>query len=575
MKTYAIAEMKFIDVTALSDVSLSSEENQTVGNLELFAEQTSQASYGTSELNQFVLNGSREIMPEVPADIAFWSSEKSLSDCTFESNPAVEISFTKPHTSSGITLYFVEEYSAELKVTWYDTCGTKIIDKTFYPKKLAYVCVQQVQNYGKVRIEFIRTSFPERYVKLQYILYGQYITWQDDIVKTASVQEEMDPTSATLSINTADVSIIDVQNDFDISNESGAWKSVQKKQEVTLTEFKDGKKISAGVFYIDDFSFAGNVAAFSLIDAIGLMDKYTFYDGEVYVNVLAGPILEKVFAAAGITKYFIAEEVYNTSLTGYLGIQTCRAALQMICFACGAVADDSRSDMVKVYKPDRYVKATIGTDRKFYGNTKIVLDEYVSGVTITCRKYTIEGEASEIYNDVLLAGTTRITFTEPYLPESIAVSKGTIVVAKTNYMDVLMEESAECVITGIKYEANEFSYQKNVKLVEAGETENVKTYGTCTLHNASLLEDIAERLLYYHALRKIVDLKYLLDIEQVGNWVDIRDVKGNSATTLIESQSIDLTGGFISVASCRGYSIAVTEIFYTGTELYAGGSVLL
>ena len=575
MRTYAIAEMKFIDVTALSDASLVSEDNQTVGNLELFAEQTAQASYGTSELNQFVLNGSREVMPDAPQDIAFWSSEKSLSDCTFESNPAVEISFTKPHTSSGITLYFVEEYPAELKVTWYDTYGTKIIDKTFYPNKLAYVCVQQVQNYGKVWIEFVRTSFPERYVKLQYILYGQYIAWEDDIVKTAKVQEEIDPTSATLSINTADVSIIDAEDDFNIGNENGAWKSVQKTQEVTLTEFKDGKKIPAGVFYIDDFSFASNVATFSLIDAIGLMDKNTFYDGEMYVNALAGPILEKVFAAAGITKYSITEEVYNTPLTGHLGIQTCRAALQMICFACGAMADDSRSDTVKVYKPDRYVKATIGVDRKFYGKTKVKLDEYVSGVTITCKKYSLESEASEIYSDVLPAGTTRITFTDPYKPESIAVSAGTIVVAKTNYMDVLMEEAGECVITGLKYAANEFTYQKNVKLVEAGETENVKAYGTCTLHNASLLGDIAESLLSYHALRKKVDLKYLLDAEQVGNWADIRDIKGNSATTLIESQSIDLTGGFIAVASCRGYSIAVTEIFYTGTELYAGGSVLL
>lgn len=567
MRTYAIAEMKFIDVTALSDASPSSEDNQTVGNLELFAEQTAQASYGTMELNQFVLDGSKEELPEVPADIAFWSAEKSNSDCAFESNPAIEITFTKPHTSSGLTLYFAEEYPAELKVTWYDVNGVKIIEKTFCPDDLRYICKNQVQNYGKLRIEFVKTSFPERYIKLQYILYGQHILWEDDVIKTAKTQEEMDPTSATLSINTADVSIIDVENDFDIGNENGAWKSVQKTQEVTLTEFKDGQEIPAGVFYIDDFTFAGNVASFSLIDAIGMADKYTFYDGEVYVNALAGSILEKVFATAGITKYSIAEDVYNTPLTGCLEVQTCRTALQMICFACGAVADDSRSDTVKVYKPDRYVKATIGIDRKFYGNTKVALDEYVSGVAIKCKKYALESEASEIYNGVLSAGVTRITFSDPYQPESITASAGVVVAAKTNYMDIQMDEAGECTINGLKYAASEFAYQKNVNYVEAGETENVKTYGTCTLHNASLLGDIAGRLLSYHALRKKVDLKYLLDAEQVGNWVNIKDVKGNTATTLIESQSIDLTGGFIATASCRGYSTVVFEHMFAN-EFY-------
>ena len=575
MRTYAIANMKFIDVTALADASVESSDNQSVGNLGLFEVQTAQNSYGTGELNQFILDGSREIMPDAPTDIAFWSDEKSNSDCTFDSNPVIEITFAGPHTSSGITLYFAEEYPAEVKITWYDTTGAKLMDKTFYPDKLIYVCKHQEQNYGKIRIEFVKTMLPDRYVKLQYILYGQYITWEDSTIQSAKVQEEIDETSATLSINTADISVVDENNDFDIGNEDGAWKSVQKTQEVTLTEYRGGNTIPAGTFYIDKHSFSGKIAKFDLIDAIGLMDKYTFCDGDVYVNELAGNMLEKVFAAAGITKYLIDDDVYNTQLTGYLAIQTCRAALQMICFACGAVADDSRSDTVKVYKPDRYVKATIGINRKFYGNTKVQLDEYVSGVTIKCKKYALAEESTEIYSDVLPAGTTRITFSEPYNPESIEASAGTIVSAKTNYMDISKESSGECIITGIKYASSEFAYQKNVQVMEAGESENIKNYGACTLYNASLLGDIAERLLSYHSLRKKVDLKYLLDTEQVGNWANIGDVKGNVATTLIESQSIDLTGGFISIASCRGYSVVVTENFYTGTELYAGGGALL
>lgn len=120
------------------------------------------------------------------------------------------------------------------------------------------------------------------------------------MIQTAKVQEDIDVTSATLSINEADISIVDMNNDFDTENENGAWKSVQKTQEVTLSEFNNGNMIPMGAFFIDDFSFSKNIAKFKLIDVVGLLDKYTFYDGQVYNNVRAEVILNAIFVTAGI-----------------------------------------------------------------------------------------------------------------------------------------------------------------------------------------------------------------------------------------------------------------------------------
>ena len=53
------------------------------------------------------------------------------------------------------------------------------------------------------------------------------------------------------------------------------------------------------------------------------------------------------------------------------------------------------------------------------------------------------------------------------------------------------------------------------------------------------------------------------------------DKNSNIATTLIEQQDIDLTGGFIATATCRGYSVVVTENYFVGTELYTGGDVII
>lgn len=574
MGTYCKVEMKFIDVTALADATVTTDSNQSIGNTAIFSHQIAQADYGTLELNQFVLDGSKKLLNE-PKDIAYWSDTLSNNDGLFEEIPKVTINFSNQHSSSGLTFYFEDEHPAEMRVTWYTKDNIKLDSQLYNVDGLIFVCKHQVQNYGKIVVEFIRTTFPNRYVKLQYILYGRYILWDKDMIQTATVQEDIDLTSETLSINEADISIVDANNDFDIGNEDGAWKSVQKNQEVTLTEFNDDKAIPMGTFFINDFSFSNNVAKFEVIDSVGLMDKYTFYDGKVYENVKADTILKSIFSAAGITKYSISEDVGNVLLSGYLGIQKCREALQKVCFACGAVADDSRSDTIRVFYPDRYVSSEVGTNRKFNGGTIISLDEYVSGVSVEYNRYTLETDASEIYKDVLPAGMTKITFSDPYQPASITSSAGELIEKKTNYLVIKMKEAGQCIITGKKYSATTFSYQKNVERMDSGEVENIKTFTGCTLYSASLMPEHAERILNYYSLRKKVNMRYMVELEQAGKWVNVHSVTGNIATSLIENQSIDLTGGFIGTAECRGYSALTTDWYYAGQELYAEGNVII
>lgn len=569
--TSCSAEMKFIDVTAVSDATVAVSTAQSVGNLSLFSNDTesAQKEYGTLELNQFILDGRKTVMPAAPKDIAFWSEEKSNSDCTFATVPTFTAVFKEKHSCAGITLYFVDDYPTEVQLSYYTLDGTKLAAETFYPDSLIYVCWLQVENFGKISIKFIKTRMPERYVKLQYVLYGVMLNWSGEKLKSVKVQEELDVTLNTLSTNTADIDILDENYDFDIANKNGAWKSVQKTQEVNLTETVDGVSIPMGTFFINEKCFENNIASFSLIDRIGLMDGYMFRNGRVYENEKAGVILEEIFEAAGVQKYEIEDEVYNTVLSGYLSIQSCRAALQRICFAVSGVADDSRSDTVRVYKPDRYVSSIVGTDRKFNGQTKIALSEYVSGVSIEINKYTLSFSTAELYNDVLPAGTSVIEFDNPCLPSSLEISGGTILEAKENYIKVSMPQSDKCMISGRKYEVNKFNYQKSVKEIEAGETENVKKFTNITLYNMDILPYKAQDLLDYYTLRKKLEMKYLIKNERVGNWVNINDVGGNVSTTLVESQNIDLTGGYIATASCVGYSEVITDYYYTG-EIYSG-----
>lgn len=568
-RTYTIATMNFIDVTALGDATENTASNESFGNLSLLKENIVPSNYGTYELNQFILDGSKDILPDHVIDIAFWSVNASEEDCSFTSYPTITVDFTSEHTSSGITLYFQDVFPKLLTITWYTMSGTKIISNDFTPDALTYFCRQKCANYGKVVIEFKKTWFPCQCVKLQYIMYGQWLEWQDDTVLEASLTEEIDVTSSTLSINTLDISILDANNDFDIGVDNGNWENVQKTQEITVKEYVNGDIVPCGTFYMDSWDFKTNVASFGLIDAIGYLDRYTFKEGKIYNGDSALSIIDSVMQSACFSKYTVADNIKNIQLYGYLGICTCRAALQQICFAIGAVADCSRSDTIRIYKPDRHVSYDVGTDRKFNGQTQISLDEYVSGIMIKYNMYNLDSNISEIYKDTMLSkGENELTFFQPVLPDSITVSGGTLKSANTGYCIIEMESDGLVTVSAKQYITVENSCSVNVKYIRSGESENIKEFSGLTLRPSSY-KDKANDLLDYYALQKKVDMEYLLKYEGAGNWLAIDDNSKSLSVTLLESQSIDLTGGFIASAKCRGYSKIVTDFAYM-PEIYCG-----
>jgi hypothetical protein len=573
-RTSVKAEMKFIDVTALGDSTFTSDTIQAFSNLGLLSEdnETESNNYADLGINQMILDGSKAVLDGSEQDIGYWSSVRSNDNCLFDDNPVLAIDFTEAHSSSGLTLYFAEDYPTQIRITWYDLEGNKIIGATFNPDSLIYVCKKQVTNYGKIEIEFMETSFPEQYIHLQYVLFGQYLQWSDTEIKTAKVVEEVDVTSNQLSINTAEVELIDEVDDFDISNSNGAWKSVQKNQIVTFTESVDDSVIPIGAFYIDKFSFKNNVVKFDLIDAVGLLDKTTFDAGTIYLDETVGNIVDAIMRGTGI-EYELDPELSDITLSGYLAIQSSRAALQQVAFVIGAVVDDSRSDKVRIYKPNRLIQHVVGIERKFNGTSDVTQDEYVSGVAVEFSKYTLANESNQIYDDVLSNGDNRIEFSGPYKADSVTVSAGIIKDVTTNYIIVEMPTSGKCTIEGTPYEENKFTVSKMVDIVDAGEAPNIKKYEGITLFNPEMAESKLQSLLSYHSLRKVLSMKYLLDTEKSGEWANVQNIKHQGNATLIEKQTIDLTGGFTASATSRGYTLIIDSEYYTGSELYTGEEV--
>lgn len=570
--TYAKATMALVDTTALSEANVISSDNQTFGNLNRFKALDDTADYMNPGINYSVLDGSKVEMPDNITDVAFMSSAVSGVDGSFSSAPKITISFTQNHTSPGLTLYFTGDYPEKVKISYYDQSGTWITGFTYNPDNLIFYCKGHVENYYKLIIEFPATQLPKQYVQLRFVMYGAVLDWEDAQIKTAKIIEEIDESFVTIPVSTASMTLVDEDEQFNITNTNGTWKDLQINQQITISEYKDDTIIEFGVFYLKSWSFSQNLVTFQFQDVIGLLDTFNFYNGTIYHDEPAENIVKAIMSAARITAFSIDDDIKNIKLSGYLKIQKCRTALKEVCIAVGAIAERTRTGTIRIRKPMQHISSYISPKRKFSGKTKVAYDTYVSGVKITTSTYALDANESQAFTGTLSAGTHRIEFSAPF-GSGLTMTGGTIVEEHTNYAIVSVNTAGTCEIKGHQYQGTQSSITYVKTETEHGETGSIKTY-TFALTNADLIESIGKQLLNYYDLRQKMDITYLIDSEKVGSWAGIQDVNGYIALTLIYKQIIDLTGGFIAQASCRGYNRVTREPYYM-PEIKADGNMLI
>lgn len=527
----------------------------------MFKTESDYPQIATTDLNAFVLDGSLEVASD-RFRLPYLGSLTSDADCTFSDIPTFTISFSEKHTSVGLTIRFLNEHPRKMRVTWYydSSCTIAIASDVFTVDSLNFYCEHQITDYKGIKIEFLETMHPGESIKVAFIQYGHTFVWADDDIMSASVNEEIDPTSATIPINTCEIKFVDENDDFNVQNNDGLWQSIQANQKMDVKENVNGKNINVGTFFVKSWTSSNNTISFELEDALGLIDKKKF-NGRFYTNEKVENIVKDIMLASGYADYELS--IDSVTLSGYLGSMTCREALQQVAFSCGAVVDCSRGSTIRIYVPDKNVDSYILTDRKFLGKTSAELDDEVSGISITCTKYVKQTETTEIYNGHLDIGTHTIEFSEPYT--NLSISGGVIGASGTNYAIIDVSTSGDVILSGIGYDEVDFTITRGTQ------NDKVKSFSGLTLYNNALLPQIADRLLDYYSLRQKVSLEYICESERVGEWVAIEDASrnGSYAITKINSQRIDLTGGFLASADCRGYSTVVSTYYLMGNdELY-------
>lgn len=585
MKTEFFVDYDLYDTTALQDAQESTESNSYFADLSKIKENIPAPNYATLEHNFFVLDGSMEEFPDEPDNLVYFSKDFVQTNNNYQyagtelyagddldgpiddvyTPQSIVINFTENHTSYGITLYFLNEYPTEIRVIWYDLAGILKSQKVFYPDSLVYFCKNQVEEYGRIEIIFLR-ALPYHNAKLQHIKYGTTITLGSDTIKSGNLVNDTDPTSDKIKTDKLTFSFVDANEEFNIGNADGLHKTFQRNQQMRPYEIARGKKISLGTFFLDNVSTTKNICKISAIDYKGKLANTDFKDGKMYSGELAGNVIDEIMEAAGVEDYEVDEETSNIPLYGTLKIQTCQKALREVLFACGSIINTSHRTGVEILKYNRTVTSKIGRNRKFY--TTYEIDKYVSDVNVKYKTWKLDENVSEITKGNYGNGIHTIQLSSP--AANITSNAGLILEQKPYYIILKVDNESEITVSGQKYVGEEVAASAGIQHIKSGEIRNAKTF-TGTLFNFESAKLAADRLLDYYQLQQVIKTKHLADDEKAGDWAEIENTVLDHANFVvaIESLSTDLTGGFISTSTCRGYFKEVTDYYFADGELYA------
>lgn len=580
MRTNTRVEFGLYDVTARGDSTPSCTTAKPFCNLgrDLLLESVpSQNKYGTLESEQWLMDGSFSFFPEVPEQYfwGLWSATQSDKSGVFADPPVLDITFTQDHSGSGLTLHFyspTEDWASRVKIQWFGQDGGLIATALFYPNAVDYYCAKKVENYRRIRIHFLETNRPGRYLKLAGIDYGVYLHFSGHEIVEAHVLEECDPISSEISINTLNVSLYNKEGRFSILNPEGYFDVLQHKQKFTIWEDvkQDARSTSSvsycmGTFYLSDWSNSGDTLAdFSAVDAIGLLDGAPF-DGGIYDTTVA-ELAEAILTGYS---YTLDESLAAERVQGYIAAGTRREALQQLAFAIGAVVDCSRGELIRIAPAPSKASGMITYDRKLQDGSKVTLNPLITAVAVTAHRYLPGESTEELYRDTLDPGTYRVTFNAPAVVGSLTVTGAELTESGVNLCTLTVAEAGEVCVTGHKYADSTVVLKRTAANLPPNVQDNELTVTGATLVDPSRAEAVAVRVLEHYAQRYEQNFSMVAGDEKLADRLIIQSFGGEMVRGMLTKLEFDLTGGFLADAKVIGRRLTSNAAAYAG-EIHAG-----
>lgn len=488
-KTSCEIEFSVVDTTAKSDgaVSVNSEQPFSDAVNDLKKDGVISPKIATMEQNYWILDGTFDIYnpDDTTAEYGWWSNTMSGADGSFATAPVLTVMFGANHTTNGITLCFGgDSVSSSVNIKWFNSSGAQMYSVDFLPNAPMFFCEKQVVDFRKLVITFNGMDKQYRYLKLTKIVYGQVLLFGGDDLTAATLQEEVNPISTEVSINTTSFTVHSSNDAFNIVNPSGIYAALQQRQPIVIRETVSNAVKQMGVYYLDEWeNTSDNIVTLKGVDAVGLLDALPFGGGQ-WTNSAVSTILQAIFNGCDVP-YVLDASYSSVTLSGKLEQCTKREAVQQVAFAIGAVVDTNRTETVYIKPPNYTSQSTIAKSRKMT-EQKLTLRNLVTGVEVTAHSFDSSGNDTQ----------TVVGYYASSLPANTA--------------------------------------------------PNVLQITDATLVSIANASTVARRVYDYYQLRYKNELNIITESEQAGKSTTISSYYNKTITGIVESMEIDLVGGFLS-----------------------------
>ena len=346
---------EIIDIDAFKDNSKAVSSEASISRKDQVTDKIKEMTtkYATFEPNYWKLDGSFALPAkpnEAGFEVGWWSNNLCDNSGNFSPNETLTLTFTKAHSSIGLTIAFdtrTNEYAKDFDISVYKLDGTLINTYSITNNTEAlYIFNTPISNYGKIKITIKKWCNGNRRVRIKNIDFGVIKQYEDNSLIKMNIIEEVNILSDTVPSNELKFTVDNSSREFNILNPNGIYPYLEQKQEVkaeigVILDNENIEYISMGKYYLNDWqsdekSITATFTARDILDILDSIPFTMFGSGSLYT------IAVNVMNTAGLTDYYIDPKLKNINSNGFTEKLSCRKALQYIAIASKAAIFQDR-----------------------------------------------------------------------------------------------------------------------------------------------------------------------------------------------------------------------------------------
>lgn len=453
-KSYVIAKYGSFDRTVKAKVKDVTGDKQPFSDFnKLFNEiKATNFNYLSCEPNRLKLGNTLYFIkdkttPNTNENIAYWSLEMSNQNRVFSTNPTITITFTEKVKFTELVLYF-QEVCKKFTVYYYNdstlVMTRNIGNNTSLVVQTSGSTASQNVTFNKIKIEFIETQEPYRYIKLNEIDFGDYLTYSNDKILDFNIIDEISLDGSELSSNSLVLDIDNTDGEYDILNPNSKLSLLQEKQEISMFHYMyTGAKyeeVALGTFLLKNASVNEQRVKIEAYDQIYFMNDI-YYGSRFYKNESVYNILLDLFYFFNFTNFDITSETNDIYLTGYIPNVSFREALRLIVEASCLLVKQTRYGKIHIFRQNTAKVKTFERNYIFKENPSKILSDFI--LDVKEYNYSNRTENYQIYSSELQASKDNyvITFNQaPILPDTL------LKMEENDDYEIISSYASNCVI---------------------------------------------------------------------------------------------------------------------------------